>query len=276
MGSTAQDVVDDARHADRFEDDQRAGAADALPRVEGRFAGGVDDIVRAHGRRQFSAGRREIGRDDRLDAAQLQRRDHRQPNRAAPEDQRAVAGCDPGSVHRVQADRHGLGERGALRVEAVGHLEEHRSRQQHALAVAGHEVVAVGEIAKAVSREHDRNRRHDGPGLGSGGVRSRLEHLRRELVAHEDVPVELNRLHDAGRRLLHERGHLRAVLGEVEIGTADAARLDLDQHLAETRRRLGDVVTHDDLACTQHGGAHLGLPLSEGPIMSGRWLRLPG
>ena len=70
-------------------------------------------------------------------------------------------------------------------------------------------------------------------------------------MAHEYVAGEIGGLASDVRDALHllaERKHGGSVLGEVEVGPADAARLHLDEHLTEPRLRLVDVVAHDDCA----------------------------
>src|SRR5688572_32054701 len=46
--------------------------------------------------------------------------------------------------------------------------------------------------------------------------------------------------------------HPGAVLGEVQVRPADAARLDLDEDLTQPGHRLLDVVAHQHLARPQH------------------------
>ena len=93
---------------------------------------GIDDDVRAHRPRQRAARGREVGGDDGLDAAQRQRRDHRQPDRTAADDQRRVVRLEARLLDRVPAHGHRLGERGVLGGEPVGHRQRERRRQHHA------------------------------------------------------------------------------------------------------------------------------------------------
>jgi hypothetical protein len=81
-------------------------------------------------------------------------------------------------------------------------------------------------------------------------------------VAHVDVAaqVELGRGVDAEAghafQLAPGRQHALAVAGEVEVRPADAAGLDLHQHLPEGGLRLGDVVAHEDAPGVQHRRPH--------------------
>ena len=97
------------------------------------------------------------------------------------------------------------------------------------------------------------------PMAGTGGVRSELDHLAGELVAHEDVAGQVRRRSAEVRSTLHPRPqleHRRPVDDEVQVGSADPARLDVDEHLAGAGSRLGNVVADVHPAVAQDRRTH--------------------
>ena len=180
-----------------------SGRALAGPRPRARTPAPprVDDLVGAHLQRRGpgaparSRRRRSARCPRRRRAAITARPTGPQPRTSAPS-----PAPMPGPVHGVQPDRHRLGEGGVPGIEAVGHLEQHRGRQEHALAVAAGDVVAVDDRPNAGHRQQDRDRRDDGAGRRRHRVGADLEHLGRELVAHEDVAVEVERRCRRARR----------------------------------------------------------------------------
>ncbi len=58
----------------------------------------------------------------------------------------------------------------------------------------------------------------------------------------------------------------------MQVGTADPARLDLDQHLAEAGLGIGDVVADDHGPAAQGDGAHQAPPCLEVAAFSSTWL----
>ena len=64
-----------------------------------------------------------------------------------------------------------------------------------------------------------------------------LKHLRGKLVAHEDIAVQVHAGRQArcSQHLFIRSYHLVAVFGQVQIGSADAAGLDRDEHLPLAR-----------------------------------------
>src|SRR5581483_1263037 len=100
------------------------------------------------------------------------------------------------------------------------------------------------------------------PGRSGLRVRTDVEHFGAELVAHEYVTVEVDIVGIGAQRghALHlpaELEHGRPVLGEMEVGAADPARLDFDQYLSERGLGVGHVVTDVELALAQRHGPHV-------------------
>ena len=110
----AQDVVDDARHADGLEDHRRVRA------VERRPVGRVDGRGGAHRLGQLASPGRKVGGHDGFHAALAKRGDDREADRAAAEHQGGLAALDRRLVHRVQADGHRLGQRGVRGSSPLG------------------------------------------------------------------------------------------------------------------------------------------------------------
>jgi hypothetical protein len=80
-------------------------------------------------------------------------------------------------------------------------------------------------------------------------------------VAHVHVALQVDVLARAARAeaidLRRELQHVRAVLGEVQVGAANAARADPDEHLALPRLWLRHVLPHQNLSATEHNRTHL-------------------
>ncbi len=161
-------LVDHAGHADSLEDDERLRAVDAPPCVHRTLDRGVDDLVRTHLRGERAPCRREVGRDDRLDAAPRELVDHREADRAAPEHDRGVALSDVRLRDRVDADRERLGEGGVSMADAVRHLHRDEIAEQHELAVATRELIRVPDRVEArLDRTQRASRRRHRPSSGS-------------------------------------------------------------------------------------------------------------
>ena len=94
---------------------------------------------------QRAARRRIIGGDDRMQSLQLQRGDDRKPDRTAADHQRHLVAAHIGLVDRVDADRERFGERRVFRREPVGHFEQQRLAEQHALGIAADIVVGIAD-----------------------------------------------------------------------------------------------------------------------------------
>ena len=188
---------------------------------------------------------------------------HASPTGPGAEDDGRFARLDPALVHRVQPDRHRLGERGVPRVEAVRDRRREHRRQQHVLGVAA----AVGVRVRADRLDRRRGSVRSVTITGSDTtaspgftprlrVRADLDDLGRELVAHDQVlaevePPPMPTL--AAGHLLAELDHLLRVLQEVQVAPADAARERLDEDLSLAGDRVGDVV-HDEVVRPPHDG----------------------
>ena len=98
-----------------------AGDAEVGPAVVRRSLGGVDDLVGPEGLGQTAPGGREVGGQHRPVAPALERGDDGQPDRAAADDQAGLPGLQAGQSHGVLAHGQGLGQRGQVGVERVGH-----------------------------------------------------------------------------------------------------------------------------------------------------------
>ncbi len=191
----------------------------------------------------------------------FERGDDCEPDRTATEHERALALLDARLVHRVQTNRHRLGERGATGVETVRHLEAHARSESHAVGVRT--VVVVREpdrLEPGRARERERHR-HDQVADGHRDavrLRPELDDLRRELVSHDEVGVRIE-LAVAATELGDDEQAV-GVMQRVEIGTADPARLHLDQRVTRSgnglRHIFDDHLPASGYRCTH--GAILG------------------
>jgi hypothetical protein len=76
-------------------------------------------------------------------------------------------------------------------------------------------------------------------------------------VTHEHVARKVQLLADVlALHLLAEFEHLFAVLGEMQVRTADSTRGHSDEHLAGAGYRLWYVVAQHHLTVAQYDGAH--------------------
>jgi hypothetical protein len=110
-------------------------------------------------------------------SAGVQGGDDRDADRSAPDHQRRLAARDVGLVDRVQADRHGFGERGVPDVEFVGHRQQQRRRQHHPFGVATERAVAVDDHLQAGLRKQHRYRGDKGARRRRLGIRPGVEDL---------------------------------------------------------------------------------------------------
>ena len=85
------------------------------------------------------------------------------------------------------------------------------------------------------------------------GHRPELEHLRRELVAHDEVAARVEA--DRCTHLACDRDELVGVVQRVEVGAADPAGLDRHQHVARTEYGVGNLLDHEDTT-TGDGSTH--------------------
>ena len=160
----------------------------------------------------------------------------KQSDRAGSGDQHTVAGGDRGSAGRPHSDRHRLGHGGLLVAEAgrdeVGEVGvdgyeladrtvDRGRREEHDI---GAQVVAPGQALAAGSARHTRFQRDP---LTDTSVMDCF-------TGGDDGP---GRLVPDDHGLVDHVGADPAMLVVVDVGAADADRVDLDQHLTGTGRR---------------------------------------
>ena len=231
----------------------RAPAA-ACQASTARVAARVDHHVGSEALGERAARRREVGGDDRLGATEAERRDHREAHRAAADDEGRVARLEAGLHDGVQADGHGLGQRGVLGREAVRHRQQEELREDHRLAVAAGIVVRVADGLDASRSDRERHRHDARPrGVHALRVRAEVDHLGAELVSHHHVARDVQR--EGHARLVRGLDHLVGVGERVKVRAADAAGEGADEHLAGARLGVGDGVDRE-AAASHHRGAH--------------------
>ena len=88
---------------------------------------------------------------------------------------------------------------------------------------------------------------------------------------------EVERRIEADRRahLARDRDQLVGVVQRVQIGAADPARLDRDQHVARAEHGIGDVLD-DENTTTGDGGTHGGETTGRSRLWRRRWNRTRG
>ena len=205
---------------------------------------------------------REVDRDDPLRAGEPAADHGAEADEAAAEDDARRAGLDPRRVERgADPGREPAGERGAaverrlgadLRERDLGHhgvLGERRGAHEvpQRLAVAREPRGAVGEVAEALLVA-DRD-------AAVGAVAEAVDALpalggeeRDHVVAGRDErDAVTDALDDAGTLVAEHAGRVAGRVGAgggVEVGVADAAGGEPDEHLA--RLRLGEIDLLDD------------------------------
>ena len=202
---------------------------------------------------QRAPRRRIVGGDDRMQPLQLQRRDHREPDRAAADHQRHLVAAQIGLRDRVDADRQRLGQRRMLRRKPVGHLQQQRLAEQHALGIAADIVVGIADALRSLRRQQCRQRTHPRAGFQLAlRARAVIDDLAAEFVAEHHIAGEVHRL--AAGKMPGKFDHAMGVLARMQVGAANAAGQRLDQHLPCARLRIGQGVD-DDLAVAENGSA---------------------
>ena len=222
--------------------------------------GRVDDLGGAHRGGERPAGGREVGGDDGVDALELQRADHGQPDRAAAEHERALAGLRcallftawrPTAIGSVSA--------ACRKSRPFGHLERasapraacarrSRRRRRCCRRSARTPPIGVSRIGIDVTSVPAAGATVSGPDLEHLGRRTRGPCTRRWLEVELGGPVAHDR-HAA--HLLAEREHRR------RRAWRSAGRDPQMPHAftctstcAEAGRRVGHVVLHVDLCRT--------------------------
>ena len=104
-------LIDHAGHTDRLEDDERPGAVDPSPRVDGALDSRIDHFVSAEPCREITPLRREVGPDDRTDPAHPELCDDRQAHRTETDDECGIAALNAAPGHGVHPDGQRLGQR---------------------------------------------------------------------------------------------------------------------------------------------------------------------
>ena len=184
-----------------------------------------------------------------------------QPDRAEPEHDRRVLPGDPALVHGVDADREWLGQRRERRRHTAGDGDRQQLVQHQQLGVAARVAARVSDGVDAIDVEHGRHADDHLPGREIAHVRSDLDDLTAELVAHHGVGTRLER--DRSQRIgrqfgfefLDQAAQLGAVFQHVQVAPTDAARQHPGQHLPRPWDRLGDVVD-PQFPFPHHRGAH--------------------
>ena len=195
----------------------------------------------------------------------LQRSDHREPDRAAADHERHLAALHPRLLDRMHADRQRFGQRGVLRQQAVRHFQQQRFAEQHPLGIAADILVGIADALRPRRRQQRRQRTDARAGL-EPLLRARpvIDDLAAELMAEHDIARRVHRL--AAGDACSDCGETMRVLARMQIGAADAAGERFDQHLLRTGHRLGHGID-DNLALPEDRSAH-GVPPSKAARLS--------
>ena len=188
----------------------------------------------AEPQRELAAVRIRLDRDDPLEPAGAQADERHRADRPAAEHADGSARRRAGDVDPVQRDRERLDQRAVGELDPVGEPPEHLGGADHPLGVA------------AVVRPEPDAARHRGDHVE---LVERRERIDADAVARRpavDAGADLG--DDAGELVAHHRA-LRERPGRqhVEIGAADPAGLDLDDHLPVAGSRIGDVANLERL-----------------------------
>ncbi len=230
-----------------------AGDPEIGPAVVRRPLGGVDDLVGAERLGQAPPGGREVRREHRPMAAALERGDHRQPDRAAPDDEAGLARVEVGQTHGVLAHGERLGQRRQVGVQRVGHREQQQLLEHHVLGERARVGVGIADLLHAGRAQDDGHRADTGSdGQGAGCVGPVLHDFRAELVTEDTVRGRVQGGHTDG---VHEPGEVGEIGQRVQVGSADAGGERAHHHMARRRHGLGHVAHHQP-STPGHRGTH--------------------
>ncbi len=250
----AQDVVDDARHADRLEDHGRACA------VERRSVGRVDGRGGAHRLGQLASRGRIVSRDNGFHAPVAKPGDDRDADRPAAQapvrSHRAGSStCSPREGRRPSARSGRRAARparwgwvSAAAPTAASARHSRRSscwstqsvRHRCRTSSTGREVTSVPGVGASVS----------GPASSTSALNScPMKMSRSRSICMPPVAAE-------ALDLVVELKHVCAVLGEMQVRAADSACLHADEDLPRAGNRLGHVVAQHHATIAKDRGAH--------------------
>jgi hypothetical protein len=188
--------------------------------------------------------RREIGGDDGPEFPELQRGDHGKPHRPAADHQRHLLAGRCCLRDGVDADGEWLGQRRVLGRQAVGHFDQQRLAQNHALREAAGKLVGVADRPRTVGSGYHR----DGTDARAGfqpafRARAVVEQFGTELMAEDDVARQVHR--PAASHAAGDIDHAMAMLAGVQVGTADATGQRSDNDLTDTGHNIIDRIDHN-------------------------------
>ena len=207
-----------------------------------RALGGVDDLVGPEGLGETAPGGREVGGQDRTVAPALERGDDGEPDRSAADDEAGLPRAEAGQSHGVLAHREGLGQRGQVGVQRVGHRQQQQLLQHHVLGQRARVDVGVADLLHAGRAHNDGHRADARPDReGGGGVGPVLHDFRAELVPEDAVGLRVQRGHADG---LHQPGEMAEVGQRVQVGPADAGGERPHHDVARGGHRVGHVAHH--------------------------------
>ena len=188
-------------------------------------------------------------------APSLQRGDHGQADRAAPDDEAGLALGETGQTHGVLAHGQRLGQRGELGADGVGHREAQQLLEHHVLGEGARVGVGVADLFHPCRPEDDWHRADAGPhGQRGGGTGPVLHHFGAELVAEHAVGLRVEGGH---AHRVHQPGEMREVGQGVQVGSTDSGGQRAHHDVARGRHGVGHLA-HDQPSAPRHCGTHAG------------------
>jgi hypothetical protein len=152
----------------------------------------------------------------------LERGDDGEADGPTADDEAGLSRAEPGQSHRVLAHGEGLGQRGEVCVQRVGHGQQQQLLQHHVLGQRTRVGVRVADLLHAGRAQNDGH----GADAGADGERAR----RVGTVVH-DFGAELVPEDAVGGRVqggdpdgVHEAGEVTEVGQRVEVRAANAGR----------------------------------------------------
>src|SRR5258707_394352 len=151
-----------------------------------------------------------------------------------------------------------VAERGALSRKAVRHFEQEKLGQPHQLAVAAGIIVRVAHRFDAGRSDQHRHRANAGTRLQMFlRLRSVVDHLGAELVAHYDIALEVH--HERSTGFARTFNQPLGVLERVQIRAANPAGERFHQRLARPGSRNWNLID-DKFFASHYGSAHFFTP----------------
>jgi len=158
-----------------------------------------------------------------MQSFQFQRRDYSQSHRATADHQRHFVAAYIGLGDRVDADRQWFGQCRMLRRKSVGHLQQQRLAEQHALGVAADIVVGIADALRSIRHQQGGKRADPCTGFQLAlGPRPVIDDLAAEFMTEHHVAGEVHRF--AAWKMPRQFDHAMGMFARMQVRSAKCRR----------------------------------------------------